>query len=588
MPLKLKPPSLPNPPPPDTPSSATSAKRKLTITFGSASQTTSPATDIPAAVTPASTKPKAPRKPKADKPTRTSKPTPKKRDLDVSALANDDEPKGNGLANVKRLKLSISAVSKPRPPTPPKEDSFKAVKYVRTKFKGKIPDRPIGVGYDSASSDIENDPALEEEFVLRMQPGPDCDYIRQAIADRRWGSIQEGGADVRLQFLRNDGRRAIVSVQKRLYAACLVDLPCVIEGMKSWDKKAWFKTGDICQMLLVIARIDKEEDALEYPLPKDVDPKTWQYAHGLTPPMRHARKRRFRKRISKNAIEAVEEEVERLLAQDAECIAAGGDTKYEVIDLDRLTQEQEERKEAEAETEEYDEEDAEGEEVDEDADADEDVENNYEPIVGEDDEGDDAAMEAALAAAMEDDDNIAPEPTTLGPSPQPTTTQPSIPETTTASAPAQPPPTSSSALAPTADDPPTSQPRLTSPSEPASLAATPAAQTTSLSSSPSPSSSSSEGSEDEDEDDDSSLDDAAKEQKRERERQWAEINDMKAMIRGQEEKAAAQPNAILKSKILGAVRSLRRDLGVKMASLGVEGEEDGAGDKVGEGGGREG
>ncbi|KAL9027108.1 MAG: hypothetical protein Q9196_004317, partial [Gyalolechia fulgens] len=406
MPLKLKPPALPNQPPPDTPTTATAAKRKLTLTFGSASQTTSPATNTPP-IALASAKPKAPRKTKADKPTRTSKPTPKKRDLDA-ALADDDErPKENGLANVKRLKLSISGVSKPRPPSPPKDDELKTVKYVRTKFKGKIPDRPVGVGYDSGSSDVENDPALEEEFILRMQPGEDCEYIRRAIAERRWGSTQEGGADVRMQFLRKDGRRAVVSVQKRLYAACLVDLPCVIEGMKSWDKKAWFKTADVCQMLMVLGRIEKEEEAMDYTLPKDVDPKTWQYAHGITPPMRYARKRRFRKRISKNAIEAVEEEVERLLAQDAECNTAGGESKYELIDPDRLTQERQERREGD----EYDdEEDAEGDEQDEDAEADEDIENNYEPIV-EDDEGNDAAMEAALAAAMEDDE-AAPETST--------------------------------------------------------------------------------------------------------------------------------------------------------------------------------
>ncbi|KAI4138176.1 MAG: hypothetical protein L6R39_006926, partial [Caloplaca ligustica] len=406
MPLKLKPPSLSNQPPPDTPSSATSVKPKLpklTLKFGGASQTTPAAAEPPAAI-PASKKPKAPRKPKVDKPARTSKPTPKKREFDASALGDDDgEPNENGLANVKRLKLSISGQSKPRPPSPSKDDEFNPgkVKYVRTKFKGKIPDRPVGVGYDSCASDVEDDPALEEEFLLRMQPGEDCEYIRQAIADRKWGPTHEGGADVRMQFLRDDGRRAVISVQKRLYAACLVDLPCVIEGMKSWDKKAWFKTADVCQMLMVLGRIEKVEEAMDFPLPKDVDPKTWQYAHGLTPPMRYARKRRFRKRISRTAIEAVEEEVERLLKEDAECVDNGGESRFETLDPNRLTAEQQEADNYDDEGEE----DAEGDDDDEDAEGDEDIENAFEPIDGNNEDADnDAAIEAALLAEMEDDD----------------------------------------------------------------------------------------------------------------------------------------------------------------------------------------
>ncbi|KAL8904190.1 MAG: hypothetical protein Q9207_003427 [Kuettlingeria erythrocarpa] len=542
MPLKLKPPSLPNQPPPDNPTSATSAKRKLTLTFGGASQSTPTTADPPTSI-PAFKKPKAPRKPKVDKPARTPKPTTKKREFEASALADadDDAPKENSLANVKRLKLSISGLSKPRPPTPPKEDEFNPgkIKYVRTKFKGKIPVRPVGVGYDSGSSDVENDPALEEEFILRMVPGEDCDYIRQAVIDKAWGSAKEGGADVRMQFLREDGRRAVISVQKRLYAACLVDLPCVIEGMKSWDKKAWFKTADICQMLMVLGRVTKEEDAMDYPLPKDVDPKTWQYAHGLTPPMRYARKRRFRKRISKTTIEAVEEEVERLLREDAECENDKGESRYEIIDQNRLTQEQHE---AEAEAEEYDEdEDAEG--VDEeDAEGDEDIENAFEPIDGNEpeDEDADAEMEAALAKVLEMDDED-PEPNTLdttATTPQPTQTF--ISDSPAAETPSQPIISDSSA------------------------AATPAKPTDDTGDSDAASS---------DEDDQASeLDEETLEEKRERERQWEEINDMKVMIKGQEEKAAAQPNAILKGKILTAVRSLKRDLGVKLAALGVEEE----------------
>lgn len=52
------------------------------------------------------------------------------------------------------------------------------------------------------------------------------------------------------------------------------------------------------------------------------------YPHGLTPPLRHVRKRRFRKRLNKRTIENVEKAVERLLAEDA----AADEVKYEVVD----------------------------------------------------------------------------------------------------------------------------------------------------------------------------------------------------------------------------------------------------------------
>ena len=562
MPLKLnvKPPSLPKQPPTEAPSpSATAPKRKLTIKFGSALQEHAPSTELSSSAPPPA-KPKASRKTKADKPARTPKPTPKKRDFDSITVAGDDDgPKTNGPGNVKRLKLSIGGQSKP-PPELLKEDTSK-IKYIRTKFKGKIPDRPIGVGYDSGSSDVENDPALEEEFILRMEPGEDCDYLRWAIAERKWGPANEGGVDVRMQFLVQDGRRALISIRKNLYAACLVDLPCVIEGMKSWDKKSWFKTADICQMLLVLGPIKNESEAMNYPLPKDIDPQTWQYAHGLTPPMRYARKRRFRKRISNRTIEAVEEEVERLLALDAECVAKNGSVYHEVVDPDRLTQDQQDQdaRDQAQDREDYGEDDAEGEDEDaegdedDDEDDDEDIEKNFEPI--EEDEGPEdeaakeaaaieAALEAEMAKAMEDDDED-----TAAPAPTHDTPSQVIPPAAT--------PDSTAA---TPSQPLVSSPETQSATTPAAAADTPAVD------SGDDASSSDEDAEE--------LDEAEIEKQQERERQWAEVNDLKTTIANQEAKAKAQPNAILKSKILSGVKTLRRDLEVKLAALGVEEGED--------------
>ncbi|KAK3061234.1 hypothetical protein LTR53_019846, partial [Teratosphaeriaceae sp. CCFEE 6253] len=103
-----------------------------------------------------------------------------------------------------------------------------------------------------------------------------------------------------------------------MYAAALVDLPCILESLKSWDKKGWWKVADVCQMLFVLGPVQSEAQIRDFPLPREVDRKTMAYAHGLTPPMHHVRRRRFRQRVSYRQMENVEEEVERLLKEDEE------------------------------------------------------------------------------------------------------------------------------------------------------------------------------------------------------------------------------------------------------------------------------
>ncbi|KAK5131892.1 hypothetical protein LTR08_000480 [Meristemomyces frigidus] len=182
----------------------------------------------------------------------------------------------------------------------------------------KVPDRPKGVGYDSEDSEREEDPALQQGLILRMQPGDDAEKLRSAITNGLIASKEKNGLDVSLKFLTNDLRRAIVKIQGRMYAGVLVDLPCIVESMKSWDKKGWWKVADVCQMLLVLGRVQNDDEVKNYPLPREVDKNTMQYAHGLTPPMHYVRKRRFRKRVNYRETENVEEEVERLLREDDE------------------------------------------------------------------------------------------------------------------------------------------------------------------------------------------------------------------------------------------------------------------------------
>jgi transcription initiation factor TFIID subunit 7 len=239
-------------------------------------------------------------------------------DEDGTITANKRPPTEVGRPT-KKVRLSIASGPKtPKTPT-----------VLKAKFKGKPPKRPFGEGYDSEASDREEDPLIEEEFVLRMAPGEDCEYLRKMIDEKKIGiGKKEGGADVQMKFLHPEGRRAVVTVRGRHYAATLVDLPCVIEGMKSWDKKGWYKAADICQMLYVFAEVPSEAAAGTIELPKVVDPNTFQYPHGITPPMHNARKRRFRKRLHRSAIEAVEDAVEKLLEADAQAES----TRFEIIE----------------------------------------------------------------------------------------------------------------------------------------------------------------------------------------------------------------------------------------------------------------
>lgn len=341
--LKLKFGKKPAEPPPESaPAPAESAQPKLTLKIG--------------------------RKPEAETPE--EKPKKKKKSATKKRPAeNGAQPEATAVQQgPKRLKLNPS--KKP------------GLQSIRLKNKGVALSRPVGVGYDSEASDTEVDPAIEEQFILRMPPGDDCEYLRQAINERRFDK-----SEFSFKPLNREGRRAILKIRDKQYAASLVDLPCIIEGMKSWDRRGWYKSADICQMLLVLGQVSSDQEALEYPLPSEVeqlDDKTIQYPHGLAPPLRWVRKRRFRDRVSSRTIEQVEKAVEDLVAQDEQSVLP---PRFELVDSTSLN-----RAEGYVQSGDYDEDydqeqDAEGE-------ADEEVMDDFEDALA-------AEMEAALAA---DDD----------------------------------------------------------------------------------------------------------------------------------------------------------------------------------------
>ncbi|KAJ5937529.1 TAFII55 protein conserved region-domain-containing protein [Penicillium verhagenii] len=349
----------------------------LKLKFGKKPTTEPPANPAPTPAGPSQPKItlKIGSKPRPPPPGTEEKPK-KKKTTKKRPAENGAQPEPVLEQGPKRLKLN-----------PSKKPGLQAI---RLKNQRVVAHRPVGVGYDSEASDTEADPAIEEQFILRMAPGEDCEYLRKAIAERSFDK-----SEFSFKPLNREGRRAVLKVRDQMYAASLVDLPCIIEGMKSWDRRGWYKSADICQMLLVLGPVSGDQEALDYPLPDDIeypDEKTLHYPHGLAPPLRWVRKRRFRDRVSSRTIEQVEKSVEDLVAQDETSVFP---PRFELVDSASLN-----RAEGYVQDEEYDDyydedQDAEG-EADDDMGADFD-----EDLLA-------AEMEAALAA---DDNHVSSLPT---------------------------------------------------------------------------------------------------------------------------------------------------------------------------------
>ncbi|EOA86475.1 hypothetical protein ACJQWK_05835 [Exserohilum turcicum] len=287
-----------------------------------------------------------------DSPAAKRKPKPTAKSL---AMANDTDEDDNLTAveqpppllkahnRTQSIKLSIKPKGSMNTAIPGRSTAI-----LKVKGAGKPPVRPYGVGYDSEAEEAEVDPAIESQFVLRMKPGPDCDLLRKSIEEKTIGkSMSQGGPGVHFRFFDREGRRAMLTIQSRMYAATMVELPAVIESLKSWNKKDWVKTADVCQMLLVLDEVKNEEEAKKYPLPSYISPDTHRYPHGLTPPMKWARKRRFRPRKSYIDVERAEAELNRLLNEDANAVSA----KYEMVESDAESSEEESSSEEEADEE---------------------------------------------------------------------------------------------------------------------------------------------------------------------------------------------------------------------------------------------
>ncbi|GBF92677.1 transcription initiation factor TFIID subunit 7-like [Raphidocelis subcapitata] len=129
--------------------------------------------------------------------------------------------------------------------------------------------------------------AVEEHFVLRVKP--------PALAAKLRGWLREQqGLDGRAELLFEDSnRRGALVVEGVAYPVTLEDLPARVESFKTLDDANLVKIGDVGQVLIV------HEPGTELPPPPPAsDRGAAEAADGVTPPMRRARARQFRPRLT--------------------------------------------------------------------------------------------------------------------------------------------------------------------------------------------------------------------------------------------------------------------------------------------------
>ncbi|ONK59493.1 uncharacterized protein A4U43_C08F7000 [Asparagus officinalis] len=124
---------------------------------------------------------------------------------------------------------------------------------------------------------------MEEQFILRVPPSV-SERIERLFNENASSSSEDASLDLSFE---EDGRTGTFLIGNERFPAALLDLPCVVESYKTYDDNVLIKTADVGQMIMI-----REEG--------DPSPEEVEYRHGLTPPMRDARRRRFRREPNLN------------------------------------------------------------------------------------------------------------------------------------------------------------------------------------------------------------------------------------------------------------------------------------------------
>lgn len=190
-----------------------------------------------------------------------------------------------------------------------------------------------------AKKDFDYPGELESQFILRL-PAEPAKTLKELLTT---GDNLKNRLTIQLD---DDMRNGEVRLDNWLMQAKVVDLPTVIESLKTIDNKSFYKTADISQMMVCKSEGEQAPAEEESPTknkkkdPNKVD-KKFLHPHGITPPTKNVRKRRFRKTLKKKSAEApeIEKEVKRLLRADNEAISVTWEIVNEEDLHDILTEE---------------------------------------------------------------------------------------------------------------------------------------------------------------------------------------------------------------------------------------------------------
>uniref|UniRef100_A0A5S6QIB7 TAFII55_N domain-containing protein n=1 Tax=Trichuris muris TaxID=70415 RepID=A0A5S6QIB7_TRIMR len=170
---------------------------------------------------------------------------------------------------------------------------------------------------------VEDPVELESHFILRL-PSDAAESLSSLLND---GMLVD-----ELQInLDSDMRSGKVKFGNREMHASLDDLPCIVETLKTTDKKTFYKAADVAQLLVCReGPAEPPADSEECSDPKKRE-KQHQWPHGITPPLKNVRKRRFRKTLRKKYMDApeLEKELKRLLRADIEAASI----KWEIVSI---------------------------------------------------------------------------------------------------------------------------------------------------------------------------------------------------------------------------------------------------------------
>ncbi|XP_071712530.1 transcription initiation factor TFIID subunit 7-like [Rutidosis leptorrhynchoides] len=157
---------------------------------------------------------------------------------------------------------------------------------------------------------------MDEQFVLRVPPSV-AQRIERLLNETD-DSLSSDDKSLDLSF-SEDGRSGTFSIGNDSFSASLLDLPTILESYKTYDDNVLIKTTDVGQVIMV-----REEG--------DVGPDVVEYRHGLTPPMKDARRRRFRREPDLNP------ELVQRVEKDLMYIMNGGNA--ENLDIDMTEQDE--------------------------------------------------------------------------------------------------------------------------------------------------------------------------------------------------------------------------------------------------------